>query len=114
MNSRAASDHICNLILEVIPKGRANAITAKQITALTGIGERSIQKAIEKLRCRKYMIVAALEAPFGYFMPLDREEALEWDRQLSKRIQTQCIVRAFVRQGFQIDDGQEHLELTGS
>lgn len=114
MKQSTISEHACQIILELIPTGRANALTARQITALTGIGERSIQKAVEKLRCRGYKIVAALEAPFGYFIPADIKEAIEWDRQISARINTQCVVRAFMRQSYNLTEDQGHLELTGS
>lgn len=78
-------------VLATIPLGRMSAVSSVEITRRTGIAERDIQHAIQKLRVDGHPIAAAITKPFGYYIPRNQEEAIEWEKQLSARIKSQCI-----------------------
>ncbi|NPV81903.1 MAG: HTH domain-containing protein [Firmicutes bacterium] len=68
-------------------KSRKKAVTSRQLSRLTGINEREVRSLIADLRRDGYPIASAVNAPYGYFIPVDRAEARECQGHLYSRIQ---------------------------
>lgn len=72
-------------ILNLIPKGKDNAISRENLVALTGMSDREVRKHISELRY-DYPILN-LQNGSGYYRPTrnDREELLHYYYQERKR-----------------------------
>ena len=65
--------------------GRAQAIASRLLTELTGAPDRSIRMAIEDLITDGLPVVSATDAPAGYFIPANMDEAREYTKSLCSR-----------------------------
>jgi biotin operon repressor len=65
-------------IMQFIPQGEANAISRKNLTALTGLSDRVVRERIEQARHNGEIICAATHG--GYFRPdtIDDIERAYW------------------------------------
>lgn len=65
-------------IMQFIPQGESNAISRKNLTALTGLNDRAVRECIEQARHRGEIICAATHG--GYFQPdtIDEIERAYW------------------------------------
>lgn len=70
-------------ILDLIPTGKANAITRKDLAAATGLDDRSMREAIEQLRHNGHLICS--KATGGYYQPDNIEDIEEQYRREMKR-----------------------------
>lgn len=61
-------------IVDFIPKGKINAITRKELVALTGMRDRQVREAISQER-RKTVILNDQDGN-GYFIPSEYEKDL--------------------------------------
>ena len=73
-------------IEEYLNKGRANAITCRQLAALLCVHPRLISKWISEARRRGVLICASCSGPDrGYYLAQTREEAAEYIEGLKSR-----------------------------
>ena len=93
-------DQRSQLILNLIRIGRENVISSREITRLTDIKEREIQRIIEDLRIAGYPIAGAVRKPKGYFIPRNEREAAEYERHMEARIKSQCVALNCVKKAF--------------
>lgn len=75
-------------IIDFIPTGRANAITADELAARTGTSKRDVRKQILHARCNGEPICSSSESGNfgGYYLPANAEEAQVYYRQQTSRI----------------------------
>lgn len=75
-------------ITDFIPTGRANAITADELAARTGVTKREVRKQILHARCNGEPICSSSESGgfSGYYLPSDANEARVYYRQQTSRI----------------------------
>lgn len=69
------------IILALIPTGRENAITRKQIVRITNFRDRHVRRTIQALR-RNFPILSSYEKPGGYWVSVDKEEIKAFIRLL--------------------------------
>lgn len=85
-------------ILEYIPKGRKNAVSARTLMRKTGLSERQVQAAVLQARANGVPICSSIN---GYFIPESAEEAAGYCREQYKRIKSGFIalkpVKDYVR-----------------
>lgn len=75
-------------IIDFIPIGRANAITADELAARTGTSKRDVRKQILHARCNGEPICSSSESGNfgGYYLPANAEEAQVYYRQQTSRV----------------------------
>lgn len=75
-------------IIDFIPTGRANAITADELAARTGTSKREVRKQILHARCNGEPICSSSDSGnlCGYYLPLDAAEAQIYYRQQRSRL----------------------------
>mgnify|MGYP002768821204 CR=1 FL=1 len=75
-------------IIDFIPVGRANAITADELAARTGVTKREVRKQILYARCNGEPICSSSESGNfgGYYLPSNTKEAQVYYRQQTRRI----------------------------
>lgn len=74
-------------VYDSIPFGRANAITAKELTKQTGYPNvRTLQQEIHRLRESGSLILSATDFPQGYYRPENHHEILMFCRSMQSRI----------------------------
>ena len=95
-------------ITEFIPTGRANAITADELAARTGLDKRAVRKAVLSARCNGVPVCSTTSADggHGYFLPLDRAEAATYYREQISRIKTGMRALSAVKR--YIEDGEAY------
>jgi len=64
-------------------QGRENAMTSREITGMTGVGQKQVQKIIRDFRRFGHPIGADFEV--GYWWIVDPEEHKTWIEQLRRR-----------------------------
>ncbi len=98
-------------ISKYIPTGRANAITADELAARTGLDKRAVRKAVLSARCNGVPVCSTTSADggHGYFLPLDRAEAATYYREQTSRIKTGMRALSAVRK-FIDEDGEMYDE----
>lgn len=86
-------------ITEFIPTGKANAITADELAVRTGLEKRAVRKAVLSARCNGVPICSTTSADGGngYFLPLDKAEAVVYYREQTSRIKTGMRALSAVR-----------------
>jgi hypothetical protein len=78
--------------LEVLPLGRDNALTAKEIGGLMmqhlryTPSERVVRQIASDLRRRGRLIASSPTPPYGFYRPADLAEAEECREQLARRL----------------------------
>lgn len=78
-----AASSASSRIEDFIPHGAENAITAREISRLTGLSRRRVTLAIET--ARKSGILICSDSCNGYFLPVTRAEAQRCIRALRSR-----------------------------
>lgn len=74
-------------LYDLIPCGRANAVTGKQLMAITGTKElRSISKEVELIRRSGTPVCATTGKNPGYFRPETAKELLNYIRSFNRRL----------------------------
>jgi len=66
-------------------EGKARAITAGQLSAMSGAPDRSVRLAIRELIDEGMPIISSTEIPSGYFIPTSLEEAKHCTTSLRSR-----------------------------
>lgn len=76
--------------------GRDNAIPSRALARALRMPERTVRASVHQLRCSGFAIGSAVEPPFGFYLPRDREEADLCSRQLWSRVsEIARVARAF-------------------
>ena len=96
-------------ITKIIPTGRANAITADELAARTGLDKRTVRKAVLSARCNGVAICSTSSADggHGYFLPLDKAEASTYYREQTSRIKTGMLALSAVEK-YLSEDGEAY------
>lgn len=81
-------------------KGRQRAISAKQLSRLTGLSDREVRAVVADLRREEYPIASAVNKPYGFFIPETLDEARECQSHIYARmreigITARALDRAF-------------------
>lgn len=78
-----------NKIIDLLPTGKTNAISQKQLSIILNVSERKLRKIIETERQNGQVICSSMDAEVnGYFLPATVEEAREFYATMKKRITT--------------------------
>jgi hypothetical protein len=78
--------------LAVVPTGRKNAITARELGVLMAyhvghvVDERTVRQIASDLRRRGVLIASAISKPYGFYRPANLREAHECREQLTRRL----------------------------
>lgn len=75
-----------NFVLELLPKGRRNKITASDLEQLTGSNLRTVTAAISRLRQKGVLICSDDNSDGGYYLPQNITELKEWTQREVGRI----------------------------
>lgn len=79
-------------LLAVLPVGRENAITARELGVLMAsrlgapVEAREVRQMVSDLRRRGELIASATSPPYGFYRPEDLCEAQECREQLARRL----------------------------
>ena len=73
------------MIHEILPAGRENALTGRELATMFNCDIRVITQQIEKERREGHPICAASGENPGYFLPADDEELAAYCKRLKKR-----------------------------
>lgn len=79
-------------LLAVLPTGRAQAITARELGVLMAsrlgapVEAREVRQMVSDLRRRGELIASATSPPYGFYRPEDLCEAQECREQLARRL----------------------------
>lgn len=73
------------MIHEILPAGRENALTGRELATMFNCDIRAITQQIEKERREGHPICAASGENPGYFLPANDEELETYCRRLKKR-----------------------------
>ena len=73
-------------LLDYIPTGAENAISAKELCARSGFPSiRAMRQEIHRLREQGHIICASTDPPAGYYIAEDRQEAARFVRSMESR-----------------------------
>jgi DNA-binding GntR family transcriptional regulator len=67
-------------------EGKGQAITSRELAALTGHPDRAIRLAIRELIAENLAVASSTEPPAGYFLPLTRAEAEQYAESIKGRL----------------------------
>ena len=73
-------------LVELIPTGRENAVSMKDLAALMNISERGLRLLVQQAREQGAAICSDWDNNGGYYMPADEYEAMSYLRQQKARI----------------------------
>lgn len=105
------NDRTINRILELIPKGRENAVSLYYLAEMLNVNERTIKKYVSHIRKNGTPIVGD---QFGYYKPANREELQWYYRIFRKRGLTALSSISSARRDLQEVPGQLSLDQEGS
>ena len=96
-------------IIDYIPIGREDAISARKLAELLDTTPRAVTKSIEALRLRKIPICASSDSEGGYYRPRDANELSSYLAQRNHRART--VAQATLAMTDALDEmrGQESL-----
>lgn len=95
-----------HVILDALPRGRANAISAKVLAAQCGYPSvRAMQTDLHKLR-HNHVILSASAEPSGIFLPANDEEVHAFIREMDNRGRHTLAVLRTARQHLANRPGQ--------
>lgn len=72
-------------LIDYIPSGAANAVTAEELSILTGLNRRQVTRCIEILRQMGEPICASCSTPMGYYMAENAGELAQYVKALHSR-----------------------------
>lgn len=84
--ARKYDDNIKQIVLELIPEGKKNALPASYFIGLTGLTRRQFTDIISILR-EDYPICADKQAPGGYWLG-NEQDCLQMERDMHAVMQT--------------------------
>ena len=92
----------------LLPRGRANAVTAAHLAALTGVDPREATREIRKMRLRGIPVCASVGENPGYWISDDAKELAQYCKTLDRRLKNiratrEAIGEALIRMTGQIE-----------
>lgn len=72
-------------IYDLLPVGAENAVSRRELSALTGIEDRQLRRQIAKERRAGALILSSSEINGGYFKAASREELRRYVRSMQSR-----------------------------
>ena len=73
-------------LLDLIPSGEENAITARELASLLNVHWRIVTLTIHLLRCSKKRLIVICGSGKGYFLPANNAELEHFVRQMRSRV----------------------------
>jgi hypothetical protein len=101
-------------VLSLIPKGRQNALSKRELMILSGIEkERLFRMIIFNLRMSDIPILSAVQPPYGFYFAAEESETREALQQMHNRTMKLHTVDRHIRCGLrqQFPDSQLPLDL---
>lgn len=81
-----------NNLMELLPKGEANAISMAELSRVTGLEDRALRKVIFSNRINGEIIASGIR---GYFIPTTKKELMQYYRRhLSRGKATLATLKA--------------------
>lgn len=97
-------------LLELIPRGRENAVTAKFLMQMTGLSDRAVRKEIQDIN-ESGTVMICREHKKGYYIPATEREAESYIRYSQSYLITLARKdRAMKRARDKMFSGQMELE----
>ena len=72
-------------IFDLLPVGAENAVSRRELSALTGIEDRQLRRQIAKERRAGVLILSSSESNGGYYRAASREELQRYVRSMQSR-----------------------------
>lgn len=72
-------------IYDLLPVGAENAVSRRELSALTGIEDRQLRRQIAKERRAGVLILSSSESNGGYYRAASREELQRYVRSMQSR-----------------------------
>lgn len=93
-------------LIELIPEGRANAISKAQLTEITGLSERSLRLVVAGERRRGKIILTDCSGTKGYYKPTSSGEVLAFIRSMRKRARETAAIADATERALMAETGQ--------
>lgn len=100
----------CGQAIDLIPVGRANAITAETIASMTGFSRREVMSQIQAARLHGARICSSPGRPAGYWIAETPAELESNIQELSRRAHQQNDTIACMEQALRSWVNQERME----
>lgn len=96
-------------IMNLLPVGKENAISTKDLVQLTGCGSaRELQQYIATERSRGAVICSSTTG--GYFLPANHKEIAEFCKALENRAKNTFLALRSAKQSLKVPEGQQVIE----
>ena len=92
---------------KLIPRGAENAVPMRDLAKVSGLTERGVRKAIERMR-RNGLVVCSGDG--GYYLPADVSELSDYLNRMTKRAETTLLCLSGARAMLRRFDGQIEIE----
>lgn len=80
-----AHDEKARTIYDLLPTGAENAVSRRQLSAMTGIPDRQLRRQIAEERRAGALILSSSETNGGYYRAASRAELLRYVRSMQSR-----------------------------
>lgn len=92
-------------LMELIPRGKENAVTAQELAILKDSTRRNISRMVHEARSDGYLILSGRQ---GYYLPKDMEEVTEFYKRSRKQAVSLLAVLKTARKivkgsGYEVD-----------
>lgn len=95
-------------IQSLLPVGKENAISTKELVQLTGCSSaRELQQYIAAERSRGAVICSSTTG--GYFLPANHKETAEFCKALENRAKNTFLVLRSAKQSLKVPEGQQDM-----
>ena len=97
------------VIVELLPIGKENAISTKELVCLAGCNSsRDLQQRIAEERKAGAIILSSSSG--GYYRPANRAEMMKFSKTLEKRAIYTLVALRSVRRALKVPEGQQLIE----
>ena len=96
-----------NSLMELLPRGKAHAVSMSHLADVLGCSERDIRAMIHRARCDGAIIAGDSS---GYYLPETREELIRWYKLAKKRSLSGLKALKSARQQLRELEGQQGME----
>lgn len=96
-----------NSLIDLLPHGKAHAVSMAHLADYFGTSERDIRAMIHRARCEGSIIAGDSS---GYYLPETREELTKWYRLARKRSLSGLKALKAARQQLRELEGQQEME----
>lgn len=100
-------------ILSLLRKGRANAISVRELTEATGLNEKKVRQTVRDLIMERWVLIgSAVHYPPGYYLPETADEAITATKSMAHRgIMILMRVAKMRRESIELVFNQARLDL---